>query len=164
MSKSILYIMGVSGSGKSTIGKMLSEKTGIPFFDGDDFHPPENIQKMASGHPLNDQDRKAWLEELNRLAKNELKKSGAIIACSALKKTYRKSLKNGLGSNCYFIFLKGDFETIKKRLDSRGKHFMSSALLQSQFETLQPPDNALVFDIENKPSEIISAILKTLPL
>ena len=159
MSNPILYIMGVSGSGKSTIGKMLSEKTGIPFFDGDDFHPPENIRKMSSGQPLNDHDRQGWLVALNALAKKEKEKKGAVIACSALKKNYRDILKNEQTENCFFIFLKGTFRTIQKRLEERGGHFMPAHLLQSQFDDLQPPADAYVFDIKNKPQEIVSDIL-----
>ena len=143
---------------------MLSEKTGISFFDGDDFHPPENIQKMESGNALDDTDRKGWLEELNRLAKREQENRGAIIACSALKKAYREILTNGVTANCFFIFLKGDFETIQKRLEKRQAHFMPPELLRSQFDTLQSPDKALVFDIKKKPIEIVEKITRTLTL
>ena len=154
-----IYIMGVSGSGKTTIGQKLSEKTGIPFFDGDDFHFAENIDKMASGQPLNDDDRKGWLQKLNDLAKKEIKNKGAIIACSALKKPYRAILKNGLKNNYAFIFLKGDFETIKKRMENRGGHFMPTGLLESQFDVLEVPKDALVFGIENRPEEIVEGII-----
>ena len=160
MDHPVIYIMGVSGSGKSTIGKMLSERTGIPFFDGDDFHPKENIEKMASGQPLNDDDRSGWLDSLNNLANKEQANNGAIIACSALKKSYRDLLKNGLKEKCFFIFLNGDFETIKKRIENRGGHFMQSNLLKSQFNTLESPEDALVFDIEKDPSEIVNDILE----
>ncbi|MEO1261316.1 MAG: gluconokinase [Bacteroidota bacterium] len=158
MANSVFYIMGVSGSGKSTVGKMLSATTGIPFFDGDDFHPAANIQKMASGQALNDDDRQGWLIDLNILAKKESLKNGAVIACSALKSAYRTTLKNGL-ENCFFIFLNGDFDTIKKRMEARGGHFMPSHLLESQFADLEFPGDAVVIDIENKPEEIISEII-----
>ena len=96
MDESLIYIvMGVSGCGKSTIGKLLATKLKVPFFDGDDFHPEANVQKMASGLPLNDKDRKGWLQKLNKIA-NEHKPSGAVIACSALKETYRSELKKNL--------------------------------------------------------------------
>ena len=152
--------MGVSGSGKSTIGKMLSEKANIPFFDGDDFHPVENIEKMAVGLPLDDSDRQGWLHALNRLAIKEAKIKGAIIACSALKKSYRDILKNGLGEKCFFIFLKGDFETIKKRMEKRGGHFMPAHLLKSQFDALEPPEDALIFEIKIEPELIVETILE----
>ncbi|MEZ4932134.1 MAG: gluconokinase [Saprospiraceae bacterium] len=164
MSNPILYIMGVSGSGKTTIGKMLSEKTGIPFFDGDDFHPAENIQKMASGQPLDDEDRQGWLLALNNLAKKEKGERGAIIACSALKEKYREILKKGLGANCFIIFLNGTFATIENRLQQRGGHFMPTQLLQSQFDALQPPEDAFVFDIINEPAAIVDAILLKLTM
>lgn len=164
MSNHILYIMGVSGSGKTTIGKMLSEKTGIPFFDGDDFHPAANIEKMASGQPLNDDDRQGWLIALNILAKKEMGKKGAIIACSALKYKYREILKKELEPNCFFIFLNGTFATIENRLKQRGGHFMPTQLLQSQFDALQPPEDAFIFDIKNEPTAIVDAILLKLSM
>src|SRR5690349_10129139 len=92
----IIYIMGVSGSGKTTVGKKLSAKTGRPFFDGDDLHSTSNREKMQAGHPLTDEDRKAWLHRINGLAKDELKMEGAIIACSALKEKYREVLSMGI--------------------------------------------------------------------
>ncbi len=156
--------MGVSGCGKSTIGQLLSHKTGIPFFDGDDFHPKKNIEKMAAGQPLNDEDRFGWLESLNNLAKKEIKHKGAIIACSALKNSYRAILKKGQEENTFFTYLKGDFATIEKRLKQRGGHFMPAQLLQSQFDALQPPDDAFIYDIKNTPAEIVDAMLKDLPL
>lgn len=158
----VLYVMGVSGSGKTTVGKLLSERTGIPFFDGDDFHPKKNVRKMASGRPLNDNDRRGWLETLNLLAKKEMKNKGAIIACSALKKSYRKILNKELADHSFFIFLKGDFEMIQKRMEQRKGHFMPAELLKSQFDDLETPEGAMVFDIENKPEEIVAGIIKVL--
>ena len=99
----IFIVMGVSGCGKSTIGKLLAATLNIPFFDGDDFHPEANVQKMASGLPLNDEDRKGWLQKLNKLA-IEHKASGAVIACSALKVTYRNTLKQNLEKFYLFIW------------------------------------------------------------
>lgn len=157
----VLVVMGVSGTGKTTIGKLLSEKLGHPFFDGDDFHPEENIQKMQAGRPLDDNDRKGWLLRLNQLAL-EHKKTGAVIACSALKKNYRGLLRAGMGSNIKFIYLKGSFELIKSRLENRNGHFMPLELLQSQFDTLEPPSKALSVSIKGKPSEIVEEIVKQL--
>src|SRR5688500_6248041 len=106
---SVVYIMGVSGSGKSTIGHKLSVATGIPFFDADDFHPPENKEKMKAGQPLNDNDRKVWLKRINELAKEHSQKKGAIIACSALKEKYRIVLSGGIKSTVHWILLQGNF-------------------------------------------------------
>ena len=97
--------MGVSGSGKSTIGKLLSQEFNIPFFDGDDFHPKENIEKMSSGQPLNDNDRQSWLEVLNGLAIKELEKSNCIIVCSALKQKYREILSQNIETQTNWIYL-----------------------------------------------------------
>lgn len=153
--------MGVSGTGKTTIGKLLSKAHGYPFFDGDDYHPKENIEKMSSGQPLNDNDRKSWLQSLNTLAHNQLK-SGAIIACSALKEKYRNTLSLGITEQIVFIYLKGTFEHVKNRLESRKGHFMSSVLLQSQFDTLEEPDDAIEISIELSPEKIIKTIQNSL--
>ncbi|MEE1964034.1 gluconokinase [Allomuricauda taeanensis] len=157
----VLVVMGVSGTGKTTVGKLLSEKMGYPFFDGDDYHPEENIKKMKTGSPLDDNDRKGWLIRLNQLAL-EHKKSGAVIACSALKKNYRGLLRAGLGSNIRFIYLNGSFELIKSRLENRKGHFMPLELLQSQFDTLEPPLKALTYSVEDEPSKIVGEIVKEL--
>ena len=113
--------MGVSGSGKTTIGKLLSQKTGIPFFDGDDFHSAANKEKMKAGNPLTDADRLGWLQVLNRQAKEESVKGGAIIACSALKEKYRKLLSENL-ENPAWVFLNGSFELISLRMKNRTGH------------------------------------------
>jgi len=159
-SKHILYVMGVSGSGKSTVGKRLAEKLGISFFDGDSYHPEANVQKMAHGHPLNDDDRKGWLERLNELAQEHVNQ-GAVIACSALKSKYRKLLRQGI-DNVEFIYLDGSFELISKRLAERKGHFMPPDLLRSQFEALEIPDDAISVSIDAIPSEIVVDIMKKL--
>jgi gluconokinase len=153
--------MGVSGTGKTTIGNLLSQALDIPFFDGDDFHPQTNIDKMASGQALNDDDRYDWLAALNQLAKNN-KTKGAIIACSALKEKYRVQLSNKIEVKTVFIYLKGTFDEIKSRLDSREGHFMTSALLKSQFDTLEPPTEAITVSIIQTPKQIIKEILNHL--
>ena len=159
MNESLIYIvMGVSGCGKSTIGKLLATKLKIPFFDGDDFHPEANVQKMASGLPLNDKDRKGWLQKLNEIA-NEHKPSGAVIACSALKATYRSQLQLNLEKQMVFVYLKGTFEEIHTRLKERRGHYMPIELLKSQFETLEVPENAIHVSINHSPEEIVSDIL-----
>ena len=159
MDESLIYtVMGVSGCGKSTIGKLLAAKLKIPFFDGDDFHTEANVQKMASGLPLNDNDRKGWLQKLNEIA-NEHKTSGVVITCSALKETYRNQLKLNLEKQMVFVYLKGTFEEIHARLKERQGHYMPIELLKSQFESLEAPEDAIHVSINNFPDEIVSEIL-----
>ena len=156
----VIYIMGVSGCGKTTVGELVSAQTGIPFFDGDDFHSEQNKNKMNSGIPLTDEDRAGWLTALNTLARTEARKKGAIIACSALKENYRKRLEEGITAACYWIFLQGDFDLIYKRMRERKGHFMPLELLQSQFDTLEIPIHALTEDIKIPPQEIADDIIK----
>ncbi|MBM1107489.1 gluconokinase [Aurantibacter crassamenti] len=153
--------MGVSGCGKSTISQLLADKLELPYFDGDDFHPEENVLKMSKGHPLTDDDRKAWLIALNTLAIENAKK-GAVIACSALKEVYRNTLQNSVEDNLTFVYLKGTFEEINKRMQARKGHFMPAGLLKSQFETLEPPKNAITVSINDTPAEMLATILKQL--
>ncbi len=153
----VLVVMGVSGTGKSTIGRLLSEALDIPFYDGDDFHPDANVKKMRAGKPLNDEDRQDWLEKLNALAL-EHKSKGAIIACSALKQSYRNLLEKDMDSAIHFIYLEGSFELIKSRLESRKEHFMPLELLQSQFDTLEPPSKAITVSISHSPEKIVELI------
>ncbi|MGB5499415.1 MAG: gluconokinase [Maribacter sp.] len=159
MDKPLIYIvMGVSGCGKSTVGKLLATKLKVPFFDGDDYHPEANVLKMASGLPLNDKDREGWLQKLNNISM-EHKPNGAVIACSALKETYRKQLKQHLEKQMVFVYLKGTFEEIHARLKERQDHYMPIELLKSQFETLEPPADAIHVSIYLSPDEIVSEVL-----
>ena len=158
----VLFIMGVSGVGKSTIGKLLSEQLTIPFFDGDDFHPEKNVKKMAKGHALTDDDRYDWLVKLNELAKDQIKINSCVIACSALKEDYRDILKKNIEANVKWIFLNGSFEQISSRLEQREDHFMPSSLLKSQFDTLEIPIEAVSVDILNSPEKITEKILNEL--
>ena len=155
----VFFVMGVSGTGKSTVGKLLSSEYTIPFYDGDDYHPQANIDKMAAGNPLNDDDRLEWLQTLNKLA-NDNKATGVVIACSSLKKKYRTLLSKNLRTH-YFIFLEGSFDLIFDRINKREDHFMSSALLRSQFDTLETPDKSesvITIPITKTPEEIIAVI------
>lgn len=154
--------MGVSGSGKSTIGKLLSTRLNIPFFDGDDYHPQSNIDKMKKGIPLSDNDRQGWLITLNHLAIKQVSKSSCIIVCSALKASYRGILSAHLQNQVQWIYLSGGFNLIFSRIKKREQHFMSSDLLQSQFDTLELPKHALTIDIGLTPEAIVEKIIKEL--
>jgi len=157
-----IFIIGVSGSGKSTIGKQLAQELNIPFFDGDDFHSESNITKMSSGQALNDNDRQGWLETLNELAKAQLYNNSCVIVCSALKKTYRDILSQDIKSNTKWVHLVGSYQQIYNRINRRSDHFMPSELLKSQFETLEAPKNAIEVDIDLTPIEIINTLKNTL--
>ena len=154
----ILVIMGVSGSGKSTVGQSLAAALGWPFYDGDDFHPPANVEKMANGIALTDADRADWLAALARLIR-DLSGDGrsGVLACSALKQSYRETLGQNI-SNVQFIYLKGDYDLILKRLQARKGHYMRPELLKSQFEALEEPGQALVVDVAQPPATIVRRI------
>jgi len=156
--KKVVFIIGVSGCGKSTIGKLLSQELNTPFFDGDDFHPKANIKKMSSGQPLNDDDRHGWLETLNDLAKKQLTKNSCVIVCSALRQKYRVTLSEGIEGETKWVYLSGSFEQIYNRMNSRPNHFMPLELLKSQFEILEKPKNAIQVDISLTPENIIKKI------
>jgi len=162
MSYLVIYIMGVSGSGKTTIGKILSEKTGYPFYDADDFHSLENKAKMNAGIPLTDEDRQPWLDSIHHFIAEANKKHPMILVCSALKQRYRKRISEMIEDNCQWIFLEGDFNTILNRLNSRADHYMPPSLLQSQFDALEIPQNATRIDVRKAPDEIIKTILAIL--
>lgn len=131
----------------------------MPFFDGDDYHPQANIQKMVAGKPLTDDDRQGWLERLNALSVAH-KNKGAIIACSALKSNYRKILSQGIAKQVEFIYLKGTLQEISERLELRKNHFMPAGLLQSQFETLETPTDSITVSIAKTPKEIVSKVIE----
>ncbi len=154
----VIYIMGVSGTGKTTIGLHLAEETGLPFFDGDDFHSAYNRNKMASGKPLTDKDRYSWLEAIRTHVVNQLNTNSCIIACSSLKDRYRQMLAEGIESQTKWVFLHGSYNLILERMGKRTTHFMPTALLKSQFETLESPREALKIDIQNSPSDIVTQI------
>ena len=157
----IYVVMGVSGSGKSTVGKLLAEDLGLLFYDADDYHPEANIKKMSSGKALNDLDRQGWLERLNQLIVLN-QDDGLVLACSALKEKYRRRMVAGLEQEPNWIYLDGTYEEILARLQGRKAHFMPSALLRSQFETLEVPDYAFAVSIQGSPEQIVSEIFKRL--
>ena len=140
MTRGCIILMGVSGSGKTVIGKHVAEKMNAEFIDADDFHPSANIIKMSSGIPLTDADRIPWLNNLGKIASEHLEKEEMLImACSALKKAYRDILREDINGETQFIYLKSSFEEIAGRLQNRVGHFMPKGLLESQFETLEEP-------------------------
>ena len=158
--ENIFYIvMGVSGSGKSTVGKMLSDRLNCNFYDADDFHSPSNIAKMDRGIALSDRDRWPWLQEVQKLIIDRLKagKSG-VLACSALKEKYRSILKNN-DPRVVFVYLQGDYDCIRSRIEQRQGHFMKADLLTSQFADLEEPTNALVIDVALSPEAIVERVL-----
>lgn len=154
----IFVVLGVSGSGKSTIGVGLADRFQLPFFDADNYHSDVNKAKMAGGTPLDDDDRQPWLETLAKLLGDHESSGGAVLACSSLKNAYRSILESQLKNKAEFIYLRGSFETIYERLKQRSEHFMNPDLLKSQFETLEEPADAFVVDIEEPVEDIIQAV------
>ena len=159
ISNPIIFIIGVSGSGKSTIGKKLSEVSGLVYVEADDYHPVENVAKMSSGIPLTDQDRRPWLKALNKEAIALERSNGGIISCSALKEEYRQQLSENLSNTPHWIFLNGSVDVIANRIQERNEHFMPSSLLLSQFEILEKPNYAFDIDIQESPIVIVDKIL-----
>ncbi|MES2657786.1 MAG: gluconokinase [Verrucomicrobiota bacterium] len=156
----VVIVMGVAGSGKSTIGELLAARNGGEFHDADDFHPPENVAKMASGIPLNDADRAPWLTRLWREVVDATPAGKfSVLACSALKRSYRGQLGVGSGGVA-LVYLKGDTATLTERLAGRAGHFMKAGMLDSQLATLEEPSAAegITVDITGTVEEIVSTI------
>jgi carbohydrate kinase (thermoresistant glucokinase family) len=156
----IVVIMGVTACGKSTVGKLLAKQLSLPFIEGDDFHSAENILKMSTGTPLNDEDRYPWLEAISRELKSYEQKGGAVLACSALKESYREILQRQLHNKITWIFLEGPEATLRERIRSRNGHFMPEELLHSQLITLEIPSYAYCFSIEKEPETIVKKIVQ----
>ena len=157
--KMMIVVMGVSGSGKSTIGRAVADRLGWPFFDGDDFHPAANIDKMSRGVPLNDDDRAGWLAaiaaRMRALIANDC---SGVFTCSALKQKYRDQLR--VSADVRFVYLHGSYDLIWSRLRQRTDHYMKPNMLASQFEDLEEPRDALTLNIELPPEHIIEAIMQ----
>jgi len=155
----VIYIMGVAGSGKSTIGRQFAEATSLPFYDGDDFHPDANVEKMAAGQPLTDEDRADWLAAIHRFVVEKLEAGESLVlACSALKARYRATLSAGIEVQTTWVYLEGSYNLIKSRMEARRDHFMPSALLQSQFDALEPPADAVVLSIDAAPEVLVARL------
>ena len=161
-----LVFMGVSGSGKSTAMMAVQERLGWEYAEGDDFHPPENVAKMASGRPLNDADRWGWLESLAAWTKErDGRGEPTLISCSALRKVYRDVLRRG-GEGTFFVHMVGDKGLLLQRMESR-EHFMPSTLLESQLDTLEdlePDEQGMVVDVALPPERIAAMVLARLDL
>lgn len=152
--------MGVAGSGKTNVGRLLSQYLGWDFYDADNFHPPENIAKMANGIPLDDSDRAPWLATLHDLIASNLKQNQpCVLACSALKERYRQQLLDG-NEGVQIVYLKGSYELIWSRISARKDHYMKPQMLQSQFDALEEPADAITIDISSSVDEIVLEILK----
>ena len=163
--RSPIVVMGVSGSGKSTVGAALAQRLRVPFADADDFHPPQNIAKMSAGQPLTDEDRRPWLDTLGKwLAARD--GAGGVLSCSALKHAYRDRLR-AFCPGTFFVHLEGSVEVIARRQAARPGHFMPPSLLESQFATLEPlgaDERGLTIDVDQGVDAIIDEFVGTLTI
>jgi gluconokinase len=157
----IILLMGVAGSGKTTIGRKLTLAMGIPFYDGDDYHSQANKEKMARGIPLTDGDRFSWLQTLhNEMKKWEGQSPRTLLACSALKQEYRDLLSDRI--TVRWVYLKGNVEIIRQRLRDRQGHFAGPDLLESQFQVLEEPADAILVDVGREPDIIVKQLVEAL--
>jgi gluconokinase len=158
----IVVVMGVTGAGKSTVGRLLAARFGAEFVDADDYHPPENVAKMRAGTPLTDTDRQPWLERLNALLRERAERGASVVlACSALKAAYRETLLAGLPA-ARAVYLRGSREVIAARLAARRGHYMDPGLLESQFATLEEPADAIVVEVSGTPEAIVATVGRAL--
>jgi len=158
----IIVVMGVSGSGKTTVGKALASALKIPFYDADDFHQQSNIVKMEQGIPLQDLDRESWLETLSKNLTQWEAATGAVLACSALKEMYRTALNSGVNNDMTWVYLYGHSELIKERMVGRRGHYFKPELLDSQLADLEPPQYGWHFNISSSADQIVKSVLNKL--
>jgi gluconokinase len=162
--KTAVVVMGVAGCGKSTVAKIMAERLGWPFAEGDDFHSPANVAKMASGTPLTDEDRRPWLESIRDWV--DAHQANSVITCSALRRSYRDILR-GAQANVRFVHLDGTVETIGARMAARAGHYMPTSLLASQIATLEPleaDEDGIVLEVGDPPQEIVNRAIQALAL
>jgi gluconokinase len=158
----LVIVMGVTGSGKTTVGKMLAERLGWEFADADDFHSAVNKDKMHRGIPLTDADRLPWLQSMHEyLVIAHEENRSVVLGCSALKRSYRQMLREKL--SVQVVYLKGSYEVIDAHLRKRTGHFADDKILAAQFADLEEPDDAIVVDVRLRPEQIVEEILKQLP-
>jgi gluconokinase len=159
----VVIVMGVTGAGKTTVGRLLAEQCGWEFADADDFHPPSNVEKMQHGIPLNDEDRSPWLERLREAITQWIAEGrNVVLACSALKRTYRKELE--VGTEVRFVYLKGSADLIAERLRARRGHYAGEQILAGQFADLEEPKDAVTVEIASTPLQIVAEIRERLGL
>jgi gluconokinase len=157
----IIVIIGVSGSGKTTVGKAVAHRLGWPFHDADDYHPPANVARMTAGVALTDEDREPWLATLREvLLALDRQQLSAVLACSALKNDFRRRLRKGVQDLSY-VYLRADRELIRRRLTDRKGHFMPATLVDSQFEALEEPEDAIVLDAHEPLEVLVSQVVKS---
>jgi gluconokinase len=155
-----IIVMGVSGSGKTSVGKALAAYLKRDFYDADDFHPPENVLKMGNGIPLDDSDRAPWLAALHQLISDSLRLDRpGVLACSALKERYRRQLLDG-NDGVQLVYLKGRYDLLWSRMQKRTDHYMKPHMLLSQFEALEEPSDALTVDISLSVEEITQFVIE----
>lgn len=155
----VIIVMGVSGSGKTTVGELLAERLKLPFHDADDFHSAANIAKMKAGHPLTDDDRRDWLADMAAAIVGWQAADGAVLACSALKEAYRRTLQGQAPRPLKWVFLDGPDAVLYARLEARRGHYMKARMLDSQLQTLERPAYGLRVSIEEKPEEAVNQIV-----
>lgn len=157
----IVIVMGTTGSGKTTIGTLLAKRLAWKFADADDFHPAANVEKMKQGIPLNDSDRMPWLNALHhQILAWDAADQNAVLACSALKQSYRDELRSG--ADVKFVYLKGNYELFSQRVLARKGHFAKQDLLASQFEDLEEPTDAITVDAKQSPGKMVEAVYRQL--
>ena len=155
----VIVIMGVSGCGKTTVGRRVADVLRVPFLDADDLHPTSNIRKMKKGIALTDDDRRPWLEKVAEKMVQMAGQGGGVVACSALKESYRHVLFGDSSTPTLLVYLKGSRSTLYRRLQQRKSHFMSPDLLDSQLNTLEEPEHALTLSIELSPEILCKRIV-----